>query len=242
VKRLVAVLDCIRWIAGILLAIAIPFAWVLRDGLGPNAHESTGLEAVVRMFSWCEIWVLACSFIALSVSVRLLSTHDAGEERDVKRPWRESAYVFAVALLLCLCGVAVFRDSADRERQRSVEAHAECMKCMDAALDQVIPSLSFEPPATLGDAIEFFDKCAFNCLCKDGHDGKGRIKVVVADGEEMGELLKTPMPTIKATDIRARDALRLVCEAFGCRFDVNPYDRTITIHELTGCELPRDSN
>ena len=35
-KILIAVLDWIRWIAGILLAMAIPFAWICRDGLGPD--------------------------------------------------------------------------------------------------------------------------------------------------------------------------------------------------------------
>jgi len=236
-KILIAVLDCIRWIASILLAVAIPFAWILRDGLGPDAKESTGFDAIARTFSSAEVWILAFAFIALSAAVRFLSTHGASEKKAAKWSWRGAAYAFVVAFLLCLLGVIVFREWADRERQRKAEEYSEYMKCMDEALNQVIPSLSFEPPATFGDAIEFFDKCALNCLCKDGHDGRGRIRVVVADDVEMEELLKKPMPTITATDIKARDALRLVCEVFGCRFDINPYCRTITIYELTGCEL-----
>ena len=236
-KILIAVLDCIRWIASILLVVAIPFAWILRDGLGPDAKESTGFDAIVRTFSSAEVWILAFAFIALSAAVRFLSTHGASEKKAAKWSWRGAAYAFVVAFLLCLLGVIVFREWADRERQRKAEEYSEYMKCMDEALNQVIPSLSFEPPATFGDAIEFFDKCALNCLCKAGHDGMGRIRVVVADDVEMEELLKKPMPTIAVTDIKARDALRLVCEEFGCRFDINPYGRTITIYELIGCEL-----
>ena len=184
-KILIAVLDCIRWIASILLAVAIPFAWICRDGLGPDMYESTGFEAIVKTFSSPEIWGLAFAFIVLSAAVRFLSTRGAGEKKVAKWSWRESASVFSVAFLLCLLGVVAFRDWTDRERQRKAEEYSEYMKCMDEALNQVIPSLSFEPPATFGDAIEFFDKCALNCLCKAGHDGMGRIRVVVADGADI---------------------------------------------------------
>ena len=54
-KILIAVLDCIRWIAGILLAAAILFAWICRDGLGPDMYESTGFEAIARTFSSAEV-------------------------------------------------------------------------------------------------------------------------------------------------------------------------------------------
>ena len=123
-KSLIAVLDCIRWIAGILLAAAILFAWICRDGLGPDMHESTGFEAIAKTFSSAEIWVLAFVFIVLSAAVRLLPRCGAGEKKVVKRPWRESAYAFAAAILLCVLGVVVFGDWADRERQRKAE---ECL-------------------------------------------------------------------------------------------------------------------
>ena len=121
VKILIAVLDCIRWTAGILLAVVIPFAWICRDGLGPDMHESTGFEAIAKTFSSAEVWIIAFAFIALSAAVRFLSTRGAGEKKFAKWSWRESAYAFAIAVLLCLLGVAVFRDWADRERQRKAE-------------------------------------------------------------------------------------------------------------------------
>ena len=123
-KSLIAVLDCIRWIAGILLAVVIPFAWICRDGLGPDMYESTGFEAIVKTFSSPEIWGLAFAFIVLSAAVRFLSTRGAGEKKVAKWSWRESASVFSVAFLLCLLGVVAFRDWTDRERQRKAE---ECL-------------------------------------------------------------------------------------------------------------------
>ena len=135
VKILIAVLDCIRWIAGILLAVAIPFAWICRDGLGPDMHESTGFEAIARTFSSAEVWIIAFAFIALSVAVRFLSTHGAGEKKVAKWSWRESAYAFAIAFLLCLLGVSVFRDWADRERQRKAE---ECLASHAVKWDRTV--------------------------------------------------------------------------------------------------------
>ena len=106
---------------------------------------------------------------------------------------------------------------------------------MDSALEKMIPSLLFAPSATFGDAVEFFDKCVLNCLCTDGHDGKGKIRVIANIDEE---LLKKPVPEIRATDIKMRDAMRLVCESVGCRWEADPSARTITIYELQGCALP----
>ena len=125
-KITIAILDCARWIAGILLAMEIPFAWILRDGLGPDAHETSGLEAVIRMlFFPPDISVLAIAFIVLSVLVRQLSSRCAGEESGAKRSWKEALYAFALALLLCLLGVGVFQYCVGREKQRTAEAHYE---------------------------------------------------------------------------------------------------------------------
>ena len=124
-KITIAILDCARWIAGILLAMEIPFAWILRDGLGPDAHETSGLEAVIRMLFFPDTIVLAIAFIALSVVVRLLSSRCAGEESGAKRSWKEALYAFALALLLCLLGVGVFQYCVGREKQRRAEVHYE---------------------------------------------------------------------------------------------------------------------
>ena len=124
-KITIAILDCARWIAGILLAMEIPFAWILRDGLEPDAHETSGLEAVIRVLFFPDTIVLAIAFIALSVAVRLLSSRCAGEESGAKRSWKEALYAFALALLLCLLGVGVFQYCVGREKQRRAEVHYE---------------------------------------------------------------------------------------------------------------------
>ena len=124
IKASTAVLDCIRWIAGILLAMALPFAWICRDGLGPDAHESTGFEAVARVLSWCEIWVLAFAFIVLSVAVFVLRRKIAMTEgKSASSAWVGRLLAFVLAFLLCLLGVFVFRGWADRKRQRAAEDH-----------------------------------------------------------------------------------------------------------------------
>ena len=156
-KILIAVLDWIRWIAGILLAMAIPFAWICRDGLGPDMHESTGFEAIARTFSSAEVWIIAFAFIALSVAVRFLSTRYAGEKKVAKWSWRESAYAFAIAVLLCLLGVSVFRDWADRERQRKAE---KCLASHAAKWDRTI-NLPIAPHGDKLTDVAIPKKCLF---------------------------------------------------------------------------------
>ena len=39
----------------VFLAIIGPFAWILRDGLGPDSITSDGWPAVTRTF-WCFYW------------------------------------------------------------------------------------------------------------------------------------------------------------------------------------------
>ena len=157
VKILIAVLDCIRWTAGILLAVVIPFAWICRDGLGPDMYESTGFEAIARTFSSAEVWILAFAFIALSVAVRFLSTRCAGEKKVAKWSWRESAYAFAIAVLLCLLGVSVFRDWADRERQRKAE---ECLASHAVKWDRTV-NLPIAPHGDKLTDVAIPKKCLF---------------------------------------------------------------------------------
>ena len=117
--------------------------------------------------------------------------------------------------------------------RQDVETHFVAMvtegdEYMDAALESKMPMLSFGPPATLSDALDFFEDCALNCLCKNGHDGKGRIRVVACVGKE---LLERPVPTIRTEQISVKEALQLLCESAGCRFKVDSSKRTVTVIE-----------
>ena len=239
-KIWIEVLDCLRWIVGVALTIMLLFAWVLRDGLGPDSRSSTGCTAVVKMFSFLGGWVfvLALLFVALSVVICRLYRRkgDANGAVDAMATTtlaRGVVQTLELLLLLGLIGVAVL--AGVWKKQRYSAESIEHVNYMDAVLEQVIPSLSFAPPATFGDAVEYFDKCVFNCLCPKGHDDKGRIRIIANIDEE---LMKKPMHQMRATDIKTRDALRLVCEDNGCGWDVNPSARTITIYEIQGCVLP----
>ena len=140
-----------------MLAAAISFAWICRDGLGPDMQESTGFEAIARTFSSAEVWVLTFAFIVLSAAVRFLSTRGAGEKNGTKWSWRESVAAFAVAFLLCLLGVVVFRDWADRERQRKAE---ECLASHVVKWDRTV-NLPIAPHGDKLTSVAISPKCLF---------------------------------------------------------------------------------
>ena len=189
-KILIAVLDWIRWIAGILLAMAIPFAWICRDGLGPDMYESTGFEAIVKTFSSPEIWGLAFAFIVLSAAVRFLSTHGAGEKKVAKWSWRESASVFSVAFLLCLLGMVAFRDWTDRERQRKAE---ECLASHAVKWDRTVNL----PVAPHGEALTAASLPAKSLFAE----------ILIRD--EKGALLPVPMATMEGESLSVeKDEIR----------------------------------
>lgn len=59
VRKTLAV--CCWSAGGLLLLITVPFCWLLRDGLGPSAVDSHGLEAVRRFgvtVAQCALWYL----------------------------------------------------------------------------------------------------------------------------------------------------------------------------------------
>ena len=239
-KIWIEVLDSMRWIVGGALTIMLLFAWVLRDGMGPDSQSSSGFAAIVKTVSFLGGWAFALALLFVALSVAICRLHrrkgDVNGALDAMATTtlaRGVVQTLEFLVLLCLIGVAVF--ASVRKKQRDSVESIEHVNYMEAVLEQMIPSLSFAPPATFGAAVEYFDKCVFNCLCPKGHDSKGRIRVIANIDEE---LMKKPMHEMRATDIKTRDALRLVCEDNGCRWDVDPWARTITIYEIQGCMLP----
>lgn len=76
-----------------------PFAWILRDGMGPDSVESHGLEAVVRAltnFYWGPI------FLALGTACRLCKTRAPLPEEGWQKRW-----VLIASLLVLACAVAL---------------------------------------------------------------------------------------------------------------------------------------
>lgn len=71
-----------------LVVIVGPFVWILRDGLGPDAVDSTWLQAVHKMF-WTFYWgpaTIAATFVFVGASFlrRLIdrSANAVGQEES----------------------------------------------------------------------------------------------------------------------------------------------------------------
>lgn len=54
-----------------VLVIGFPLAWILRDGLGPGAVESSGVEAVKRSLGTFYFGPVVASLAILAFGVRL---------------------------------------------------------------------------------------------------------------------------------------------------------------------------
>ena len=46
-KNITTILDTLL---GLLVVFAIPFAWIIRDGLGPDSIETAGVAAISQTF------------------------------------------------------------------------------------------------------------------------------------------------------------------------------------------------
>ena len=88
----VPLLSAISLLAGtallILVVVVGPFAWILRDGLGPDAVNSTWLPAVHRVF-WTFYWEPSTIASALGLVGSLFfrrfidrSANDFGKEKS----------------------------------------------------------------------------------------------------------------------------------------------------------------
>lgn len=72
-RKLRTVVQSLILLDIIFFAMVFPFAWILRDGLGPNAETSHGFFAVKRVFMAFHIWVLPVLAIWLYFVEMLLS-------------------------------------------------------------------------------------------------------------------------------------------------------------------------
>lgn len=63
---LVSLSVCVGLLVVVLMLT--PLAWILRDGLGPSAVDSTGLNAAQRMF-WCFYWGPVTLIITFAVGL-----------------------------------------------------------------------------------------------------------------------------------------------------------------------------
>ena len=107
------------------------------------------------------------------------------------------------------------KHQVDEQERRNGEKVVARMKALR------LSKISFAPPNTLSDAVKFLAE-ATRSEASDGgfafmikSDGR-----VLEDGEESVPLESLVVPKIEASDISSYDALRLVCEAVGCKWNI----------------------
>ena len=81
----------------------------------------------------------------------------------------------------------------------------------------MIPSVSFKPPATVADAIEFFRKQSVEHDDPTLPAGKRGMTFILKTGDD-GSLAKTALPKISAKEISLYNIFNLVCEATGLKY------------------------
>ena len=91
-----------------------------------------------------------------------------------------------------------------------------------------LPSISFRPPATLKDAVEFFHLAN----APVGELEKAIDIRVDADTDAYG---KRSIPEIKAFDISLYDAIVLIADSTGFRLEIR--DKQVVLKECVGCKL-----
>lgn len=94
------VLVALEILIGFAVTCVLPFAWILRDGLGPSAVSTTGLAAASKTFLSFYIGPVILVLIALDLAIRRFVP--AGESRSPKPAWSIWMIGFAaVGLLSC---------------------------------------------------------------------------------------------------------------------------------------------
>ena len=65
----------IRTASLLLFIVLLPWAWLMRDGLGPDAVDSTGIVAVARTLS--DIWVFALIAMLTQLAICVRKSQEA---------------------------------------------------------------------------------------------------------------------------------------------------------------------
>jgi hypothetical protein len=78
----------VAFVSSLSLAIfllMLPFAWFLRDGLGPDAHYSSGLKDVVKTFSEPCVSMVGIIFLISKLILLLVNGDRTGCHRNTKQ-------------------------------------------------------------------------------------------------------------------------------------------------------------
>ncbi len=102
-----------------------------------------------------------------------------------------------------------------------------------------LPKISFAPPNTLSDAVKFLAEATRS----EASDGGFAFMIksddrVLEDGEESVPLDPLVVSKIEASNISSYDALRLVCEAVGCKWNIE--DGVVVVRPMGAGGYPDD--
>jgi len=70
------------------VAVLVPFAWIMRDGMGPDSVTSTGLPAVERCFQTFYSGPVLIGLLALAVVVRWSGRRNRTVAAEIPRDQR----------------------------------------------------------------------------------------------------------------------------------------------------------
>lgn len=93
-----AVLVTLEILIGFSVICVLPFAWILRDGLGPDSVATTGLAAVSKALMHFYIGPVILLLISLDLAIR--GFVPAVGSPSPKSTW--VTWVIAIALVACL--------------------------------------------------------------------------------------------------------------------------------------------
>lgn len=122
----------------------------------------------------------------------------------------------------------------DEQERRNGEKMIARMKALR------LPKIAFAPPNTLGDALSFLAEATRSESSDAGFAFmfKSDDRFLLEDGEESVPLESLVVPKIEASDISSYDALRLVCEAVGCKWNIE--DGVVVVRPMGAGGYPDD--
>ena len=102
-----------------------------------------------------------------------------------------------------------------------------------------LPKIAFAPPNTLGDALSFLAEATRSEASDAGFAFMiKRGDLLLEDGEEPVAVGSLVVPKIEASDISIYDALRLVCDAVDCKWNIE--DGVVVVSPMGAGDYPDD--
>ncbi len=94
------VLVSLEILIGFAVVGVLPFAWLLRDGLGPDSVSTTGLAAVSKAFMSFYIGPVILLLVLLDLAIRGLFPAAQSPSSNLNSKWTVWAIAIAVFSLL----------------------------------------------------------------------------------------------------------------------------------------------